>query len=65
MKKKNKWGKHPKKYRPRRFYFPRLDLLSMDGLGDYSRAVEEDENSIFSDLRKYRFYDIVNSNKQV
>lgn len=65
MKRKNKWGKHKKKYIRKYCGFPELCLLSYDGLGDYSRVTEEGENGIFDCLKKYKFYDIANGDTQV
>ena len=43
MKKKNKWGKHKKKYIRKYCGFPELCLLSYDGLGDYHRVTDEEK----------------------
>ena len=71
MKRKNKWGKHKKKYIRKYYDLPPLQLLSYDGLGDYHRVTEEErqlwqkmkeeynpkdsENSILGYMKKYGY----------
>ena len=71
MKRKNKWGKHKKKYVRRYYGFPPLHLLSYHGLGDYHRITDEErqlwqkmkeeynpkdnEHSILGYMKKYNY----------